>query len=100
VDTSSLAGAESLLQAPAPAVLTTYRRDGTALVSPVWFRHAGDAFEVVIDVSEARTSIASRYLGAEAGARFVAQRTARPGVLLQLRPDTLRVWDLSAILPD
>ena len=26
----------SLLQAPSPAVLTTYRKDGTAAVSPVW----------------------------------------------------------------
>jgi len=38
----------SLLEAPSPAVLTTYRRDGSALVSPVWFRWADDAFEVVI----------------------------------------------------
>jgi hypothetical protein len=29
-------------------VLTTYRRDGSANVSPVWFRWEGDAFEVVI----------------------------------------------------
>jgi PPOX class probable F420-dependent enzyme len=39
---------ESLLEAPSPAVLTTYRRDGTALVTPVWFRHRDGAFEVVI----------------------------------------------------
>jgi PPOX class probable F420-dependent enzyme len=38
----------SLLDAPSPAVLTTHRRDGSALVSPVWFRFAGVAFEVVI----------------------------------------------------
>jgi len=38
----------SLLEAPSPAVLTTYRQDGTALVSPVWFRWSGGAFEVVI----------------------------------------------------
>ncbi len=34
----SLDGVRSLLEAPSPAVLTTYRNDGTALVSPVWFR--------------------------------------------------------------
>jgi PPOX class probable F420-dependent enzyme len=38
----------SLLEAPSPAVLTTYRKDGTAAVSPVWFRWADDRFEVVI----------------------------------------------------
>lgn len=38
----------SLLEAPSPAVLTTYRKDGSALVSPVWFRWDGEAFEVVI----------------------------------------------------
>jgi PPOX class probable F420-dependent enzyme len=39
---------QSLLDSPSPAVLTTYRADGTALVSPVWFRWADGAFEVVV----------------------------------------------------
>ncbi len=39
---------KSLLDSPAPAVLATYRKDGTAKLSPVWFRHEGDYFEVVI----------------------------------------------------
>jgi hypothetical protein len=39
---------ESLLDAAAPAVLTTYRQDGTAVPSPVWYRLHEDAFEVVI----------------------------------------------------
>jgi PPOX class probable F420-dependent enzyme len=38
----------TLLEAPSPAVLTTYRTDGSAFVSPVWFRWAGGVFEVVI----------------------------------------------------
>ena len=38
----------SLLDAPAPAVLSTYRKDGSASVSPVWFRWEAGAFEVVI----------------------------------------------------
>ena len=38
----------SLLDAPSPAVLTTYRQDGSALVTPVWFRFTDDAFEVAI----------------------------------------------------
>jgi len=45
---TTLDGFASLLDAPAPAVLTTYRRDGAAVASPVWFRCTGDAFEVVI----------------------------------------------------
>ena len=130
----------SLLEAASPAVLTTYREDGSALVSPVWFRFADGAFEVVIaegdvklahlardprsalvvfeavppfrgievrgepelvekDVTQERASIAGRYLGAEAGLRFAAERQAKPGVLLRLGPESPRVWDLSAILP-
>lgn len=38
----------TLLDGPAPAVLTTYRRNGTAVASPVWFRFHAGAFEVVI----------------------------------------------------
>ena len=38
----------SLLEAPSAAVLTTYRKDGSALVSPVWFRWTDGAFEIVI----------------------------------------------------
>ena len=41
-------GVRSLLEAPSPAVLTTYRKDGSALVSPVWFRWSGGTYEVVI----------------------------------------------------
>jgi PPOX class probable F420-dependent enzyme len=132
-------GVRSLLDAPSPAVLTTYRKDGSALVSPVWFRWNDDAFEIVIavgdiklrhlandprcilvvfeavrpfrgievrgeaelvegDVTEARTSIAGRYLGERDGERFAAERT-KPGVLLRLVPADPRVWDLSAMLP-
>jgi len=38
----------SLVEAPSPAVLATYRKDGSALVAPVWFRWHDGAFEVVI----------------------------------------------------
>src|SRR5438093_10526218 len=50
----------SLLDAPAPAVLTTYRKDGSALVSPVWFRWNNGAFEVVI----AKGDVKLRHLAA------------------------------------
>src|SRR5215471_7251035 len=43
-----LAAVRSLLEAASPAVLMTYRKDGSANVSPVWFRWSDDAFEVVI----------------------------------------------------
>jgi PPOX class probable F420-dependent enzyme len=43
-----LHGVRSLLDAPAPAVLAAYRKDGSANVSPVWFRFSEGAFEVVI----------------------------------------------------
>ena len=39
---------QSLLEAPSPAVLTTYRKDSSALTTPVWFRFHEDAFEVVL----------------------------------------------------
>ena len=44
----TLADVESLLEAPSPTVLTTYRKDGTALTTPVWFRFHDGAFEVVL----------------------------------------------------
>jgi len=130
----------TLFQAPSPAVLTTYRKDGTAVTSPVWFRFQEDTFEVVIaenDVKlrhltarpecelvvfetvppfrgvrvrsnqpiltkdgaqQARQDIASRYLGAERGKRFVAERTSS-AILLRLPADHAKAWDLIAILP-
>ncbi len=134
-----VAGLSSLLEGPSPAVLTTYRQDGSALVTPVWFRWTGEAFEVVIaegdvklrhlarnphcvlvvfeavrpfrgievrgaaelvegDVADVRAAIAGRYLGADDGTRFAAERS-KPGVLLRLTPAAPRVWDLSRILP-
>ena len=130
----------SLLEAPSPAVLTTYRSDGTAATSPVWFRFRDDAFEVVIAANdaklrhlakrpqcelvvfevvppfrgvrvrsddpillhdgaqEARQDIAARYLGAESGRRFAAER-ASAGVLLRMPAGDAKTWDLTAILP-
>jgi len=39
---------QSLIDAPSPAVLTTYRKDGSALTTPVWFRFHEEAFEIVL----------------------------------------------------
>jgi hypothetical protein len=44
----TLEDVRSLIDAPSPSVLTTYRRDGSALTTPVWFRFHDDAFEVVL----------------------------------------------------
>ena len=41
-----------MLDAAAPAVLLTYRADGSADVSPVWFRVTGEAFELVVAKSD------------------------------------------------
>jgi PPOX class probable F420-dependent enzyme len=43
-----------LLEAPSPAVLTTYRRDGSALTTPVWYQWTGEAFEVVIAIGDVK----------------------------------------------
>lgn len=45
---------QSLLEAPSPAVLTTYKKDGSALVTPVWFRWDGEAFRVVIATGDVK----------------------------------------------
>ena len=39
------------------------------------------------DVTPVREGIAGRYLGANDGRRFAAERTSKPGVLLRLSPD-------------
>ena len=64
----------SLLEAPSPAVLTTYRRDGSALVTPVWFRWAEGAFEVVIAEGDAKL----RHLERDPRCVLVVFETVRP----------------------
>jgi PPOX class probable F420-dependent enzyme len=49
-----------LLEAPSPAVLTTYRKDGSALTTPVWFRWTGEAFEVVIAIGDVKLAHLAR----------------------------------------
>ena len=53
-------GVRSLLEAPSPAVLTTYRQDGSANVSPVWFRWVEEAFEIVIAEGDVKLRHLSR----------------------------------------
>ena len=67
-------GFRSLLEAPSPAVLTTYRKDGSANVSPVWFRFTDGAFEVVI----AQGDVKLRHLARDPQCILVVFEAVRP----------------------
>jgi PPOX class probable F420-dependent enzyme len=64
----------SLLEVPAPAVLTTYRKDGSAHTVPVWFRWTDDAFEVVI----AEGDVKLRHLARDPRCVLVVFEAVRP----------------------
>ena len=64
----------TLFQAPSPAVLTTYRKDGTAVTSPVWFRFRDDTFEVVI----AENDVKLRHLAARPECELLVFETVPP----------------------
>ncbi|MEX1264554.1 MAG: pyridoxamine 5'-phosphate oxidase family protein [Actinomycetota bacterium] len=64
----------SLLDAPAAAVLVTYRRDGSAAVSPVWFRYTGEAFEVVV----AKSDVKMRHVERDRRAELMIFETVAP----------------------
>jgi PPOX class probable F420-dependent enzyme len=55
-----LSDVKTLLEGPSPAVLATYRKDGTANLSPVWFRYGGSYFEVVIADGDVKLKHISR----------------------------------------
>jgi PPOX class probable F420-dependent enzyme len=80
-----LAEVSSLLASPAPAVLTTYRQDGSALVTPVWFRWHGGAFEVVI----AQGDVKLRHLARDPRCTLVVFEAVRPfrGIEVRGRPE-------------
>ena len=73
----------SLLEAPSPAVLTTYRKDGTAVASPVWFRFQGDSFEVVI----AENDVKLRHLAARPECELLVFETVPPFRGMRVRSD-------------
>ena len=64
----------TLFQAPSPAVLTTYRKDGTAVTSPVWFRFRDNTFEVVI----AQNDVKLRHLAARPECELLVFETVPP----------------------
>ena len=57
----TLSDVQSLLDGPSAAVLTTIRKDGSPLTSPVWFHWTGEAFEIVI----ARDDVKLQHLARE-----------------------------------
>ena len=73
----------SLLEAPSPAVLTTYRKDGTAVASPVWFRFRDDTFEVVI----AEDDLKLRHLTARPECELLVFETVPPFRGIRVRSD-------------
>jgi PPOX class probable F420-dependent enzyme len=116
------------------AVLATYRRDGSVLLSPVWHQWRDGGFDVVTGSNDVKAAhlrrdprasivvcehsppyrgvevrcqvrlinaaagdavrrIASRYLGAEAGAAYAAG--ASDDLLIRLEPGALRAWDFA-----
>jgi hypothetical protein len=73
----------TLFQAASPAVLTTYRKDGTAVTSPVWFRFQGDSFEVVI----AENDVKLRHLAARPECELLVFETVPPFRGMRVRSD-------------
>jgi len=123
-----------LVELPLLAVLATYRRDGTVLLSPVWHEWRDGGFQVVTSSGDVKAAhlrrnpsasivvcepnlpyrgievrghaqlstdgardavlrIASRYLGAEAGAAFA--ESASDDLVIRLDPGERRAWDFA-----
>src|ERR1700742_41541 len=73
----------TLFQAPSPAVLTTYRKDGTAVTSPVWFRFRDNTFEVVI----AEKDVKLRHLADRPECELLVFETVPPFRGIRVRSD-------------
>ena len=81
----------SLLDAPSPAVLITYRKDGSADVSPVWFRYTAETFEVVVAKSDSKL----RNLARDPRAVLMIFETVAPFRGVKVRADV--EWDDSRV---
>ena len=77
----------SLLDAPAPAVLTTYRKDGSAHTVPVWYRWTDEALEVVI----AKGDVKLRHLARDPRCVLVVFETVRPFRGVEVRGEAEQV---------
>lgn len=84
----ALRSVHSLLEAPAPAVLTTYRKDGSANISPVWFRFVDEAFEIVI----AEGDVKLRHLARDPRCVLVVFEAVAPfrGIEIRGTPELVR----------
>ena len=79
----------SLLDAPSPAVLTVYRPDGSALVSPVWYRATDDAIEMVIAAGDGKLA----HLEGDPRCVLVVFEAVPPFRGLEVRADALLSTD-------
>ena len=77
----------TMLEAPSPAVLTTYRKDDSAAATPVWYRWHDGAFEIVIAVGDVKL----RHLERRPECTFVVFETAYPFRGLEVRGVTPEV---------
>lgn len=90
----SLEDVRTLLEAPSAAVLTTNRKDGSALTSPVWFRWTDPAFEVVI----ARDDVKLRHLERDPRCALIIFETVVPFRGVEVRGEaTLKRCDVTGI---
>jgi hypothetical protein len=85
---------DSLVQGPSPAVLTTYRKDGSVLASPVWYRFHDNAFEVVV----AEDDVKLRHLAARPECSLVVFEAVPPfrGVRVEGTPALLTALPAAA----
>jgi hypothetical protein len=74
MSTEWIEGVRTMLEAASPAVLTTYRRDDSAVATPVWFRWHEGAFEIVI----AKGDVKLRHLARRADCSLVVFETVWP----------------------
>ena len=79
---NGLEALRSLLETPSPAVLL-YRGEGSADLSPVWFRYTDEAFEVV----GAKTDIKLQHLARDPRAVLMIFETVAPFRGVKVRAD-------------
>ena len=87
-------GLRSLLEGPSPAVLTTYRKDGSAFTTPVWFHWDDDVFQVVI----AKNDVKLRHLARDPRCVLVVFEAVPPFRGIEVRGKAeLREGDVSEV---
>jgi PPOX class probable F420-dependent enzyme len=76
-------GVASLLAAPSAAVLSTYRRNGSVLTSPVWYRWTGEEFEIVV----AKDDVKAKHLERDPRCVLVVFENVRPFRGIEIRAE-------------